>query len=148
MRATLLLAALAIAAPVRERQYPAPEAPRAVADQIIGDWVVVSFMQNGVGDADREGASITFTKTEFRARERSGRPMDISAYCIDGAGVPARIDFMRSEDAQTFVPGIALIQGDELTLCFPFGGGERPVTFASPPESNIALVVLRRTPPK
>jgi uncharacterized protein (TIGR03067 family) len=66
-----------------------------------------------------------------------------SGYRIDPLQKPKVFEH-RMVMGEDFDPGMYMLEGDTLTLCFGVSGFPKPKEFASPPGSHFTLVVLQR----
>ena len=73
------------------------------------------------------------------------------SYKIDATQSPRRLD-IKFKDGEKPVVGVYEIKGDKLKVCLRHadasGPGERPSPFSTNPESNLILMVFKRTKPK
>jgi uncharacterized protein (TIGR03067 family) len=149
MRFLLLIAAVAFVPP--DRPDPTPkgkESAATLAEQLIGEWRLEKAVIGGRDDALKDGPRETvliITPKQIQVRENGNRQdRDDAAYHIDTAKKPATIDIMPMRDMKK-VEGIFKIEGDQLILCFAFGGeGARPSDFVSAPGSVNAVMHFKR----
>jgi uncharacterized protein (TIGR03067 family) len=73
---------------------------------------------------------------------------DNGTYQLLPGGPPAQMDIhgQVGPNAGRTIPVIYLLAGDQLTVCYQLGPGERPSDFTSPPGSKILLVRYKRLP--
>jgi uncharacterized protein (TIGR03067 family) len=68
-----------------------------------------------------------------------------SSYTIDSTSDPKRLDFSSTGTiAPHLCQAIYRFEGDQLDLCYPKPGGERPAHFESKPGSGLTLTLWRR----
>jgi uncharacterized protein (TIGR03067 family) len=145
MRAILLLAVLTVAVP--DRAPPEPkETP--VAQQIVGEWQLVTAIVGGDPNAKNDAPQtvLIFTAKEIHVRENGKQqPNDDASYTLDATKKPVTIDIVPKRAGNKKIEGILKVEGDTLTLCFPFGGeGARPTNFVSAPNTQTALMHFKR----
>ena len=132
MLAAVLFTLLAIAVPDRALP-PANEQPKAVREQLVGEWKFVSGVMGGNEKKEADGTVLTFTRTDIQIREKNQNRVEEATYVLDEKKKPATIDIMPKNGPDKRVQGILKLDGDTLTLCFAHGGeGERPLDFVSP----------------
>jgi uncharacterized protein (TIGR03067 family) len=73
---------------------------------------------------------------------------DSGTYAVVPAASPAQMDIHGAvgPNAGRTIPAIFMLIGDQLTVCYQLGPGERPTELASPKGSQILLVSYRRVP--
>lgn len=143
MRALLTVFVLALAAPDREDPTPR-EKTKPIHEQILGEWQLVNSVVGGRNE--KKDGVLTFTRTEIHITENGQRRSgDDADYVIDATKKPAAIDISVKRDGSQKIEGILKIEGDQLTLCFPRGGGAmRPTDFVSTPQTGIAVMQFTR----
>jgi uncharacterized protein (TIGR03067 family) len=135
MRALLLVGILTIAAPVRpERNYPRPEEPKPLREQIIGDWLLVKIA-NGTPRMEYAPVNnvlrITPSETIFMIDGKASAGDGLTAaYSIDWATSPISIEFRPKQRGGT-LPGILKVEGDMLILGLTSSKDQGPQDFAS-----------------
>jgi len=145
MRAILLMAALVVAVP--DRPNPTPkDAAKPIAEQLVGEWRLVSGVYGGTEKKEADGTTMTFTPTEIHIIEKGqGRRQEDATYRLDDKRKPVGIDIMPKQMGNQKIEGILKIEGDMLTLCFAHGGrGDRPLDFASLKDTRVALLLFQR----
>jgi uncharacterized protein (TIGR03067 family) len=145
MRTVLLIAILAVAAPIREDQRP-KEKEKTLQEQVIGTWQSVKVIEGGK-EVDIS-LKVVFTPTEAQLYENDGRKMDMDAtWIIDAMKDPATIDLNPKMKGEKKELGILKIEGDVLTVCVvEDGDGPRPPEFKSPADSKVVLLHFKRVP--
>ena len=141
MRAILMIAVFAIAAP--DRPDPTPKVSRPVQEQILGDWLQVKRVIGGNEQPNPNELTMTVTPMNIQhvhLRNGAKEPGFMFPYSLDTTKNPVVISFRASQ-----YEGILKIEGDLLTICYsPAGEPQRPSGFASPPNTRITLLQLTR----
>lgn len=147
MRSLLLLTLLAVAVPDREDPTPKSKA-KPIQQQILGEWQLVGTVIGGNPDRrkDDRGAVLTFTASEIQIAENGKRQEnDDAVYTLDATRKPVAIDITPKRGGERKIEGILKVEGDQLVLCFPHGGGAmRPTDFVSAPQSQVAVMHFKR----
>ena len=89
------------------------------------------------------GASLHLTADSY---EFAG---DKGSYSLVGnLGPIAAMDILGREgpNAGHRIPAIYALEGDQLTICYQLGKGERPTEFLSPKGKLVLLIVYKRAP--
>jgi uncharacterized protein (TIGR03067 family) len=94
-------------------------------DVLVGQEYTVAI-QGGVFEVTRDGYSVE-------------GPLTLK---VDGSKKPKAVDFVDKKGRLVY-QGIYRIKGDRLTLCYG-PAGQRPGKFASPKDSGVRLLVLKR----
>jgi uncharacterized protein (TIGR03067 family) len=137
----MFAAALALltfaAAPVPKNLPQPPATPE-------GEWKLVEVIHGGMpADPEYIGAAVTIKDGNFSVA--SARRTEAFTFTFDAKAAPAKIDLVSGEKGiGSVVPAIYKLDADKLTICFVFGGGERPTKFESPANSKNALLVMER----
>jgi uncharacterized protein (TIGR03067 family) len=147
MRAVLLLTVLSVAVP--DRPDPSPREKAApIQQQLLGEWQLTSTLVGGdpklaKGPPD---TVLIFMPGVIQVRENGKRrESDDASYTLDVTKSPTAIDILQIQGPQNKVEGILKVEGDQLTICFAFGGrGSRPTGFASAPKTQNALMQFKR----
>jgi uncharacterized protein (TIGR03067 family) len=141
MRTVLLIAILAVAAPIREDQRP-KEKP--LQEQVIGAWQSVKVIERGT--EVEIAMKVVFTPTEVHLWTDGERKMDEDAtWVIDAKKDPAMIDLNPKKKGAKKELGILKIEGDVLTVCVvEESDGPRPTEFKSPADSKVVLLHFKR----
>jgi uncharacterized protein (TIGR03067 family) len=74
---------------------------------------------------------------------------DKGSYRILSTTTPAQLDIHATEGRHSgrVIPAIFKLEGDQLTVCYQLGTGERPTEFVSPTGSEILLMRYTRVRP-
>jgi uncharacterized protein (TIGR03067 family) len=141
MRTVLLIAILAVAAPIREGQ---PPKEKPLQEQLIGAWESVKIIDSG--NALDLTMKIVFTPTEAQIWHDGKRMMDEDGtWVIDAKKNPPTIDLNPNRKGDKKELGILKIEADTLTLSvIQEGDGPRPTEFKSAAESKVTLLHLKR----
>lgn len=129
MRAILLIAVLAIAAPDRPAP-PMPEKPPSPQQVILGDWQDTGNR----GFIFRIMPNESHFLTNGKISEADGLTAQIT---IDWNATPTAIDFMPRRGGK--MQGIVKVEGDKLTLALNTGGGPRPRDFRQGAGGDLLL---------
>jgi RNA polymerase sigma factor (sigma-70 family) len=116
------------------------------AQRLRGVWKLVSMVNDGKDAPDDQvrNVRLELTDTEFRS-ECAGPLFRESTYTIDPTGDPRRLDFTNEGNAVPHVcQGIYRFEGEQLALCYPRSGAERPARFESEPGSGLTLTLWKR----
>lgn len=86
------------------------------------------------------GATLSLTADTY---EFAG---DRGTYSVSPAASPARMDIRGREGPNRVrtIPAIYELAGDQLTICYQLGPGERPRDFTSPKGSQVLIVRYKR----
>jgi RNA polymerase sigma factor (sigma-70 family) len=130
----------ATAAPV------APAVVRTDAQRLQGVWQLVSLINDGDKAAEKEVRDVLLelTDTAFRS-ECAGALFRESTYTIDPTRDPRQLDFTsRGDFPPHLCQAIYRFEGDQLVLCYPRSGADRPARFESKPGSGLTLTLWKR----
>lgn len=109
---------------------------------LAGDWTPASAELGGrdFPVANFLGGRLRLTANTY---EFAG---DKGTYAVLAAGRPASMDIRGQEgpNAGRTIQAIYEISGDQLTICYQLGTGERPAEFKSPAGSQVLLIHYRR----
>lgn len=109
---------------------------------LSGQWSPVSAQLGGreFPVANFGGATLHLTADTY---EFAG---DKGTYSVLSVSAPAKMDIRGREgpNAGRTIPAIYALVGDQLTVCYQLGPGERPADFASPEGSHILLIRYKR----
>lgn len=128
-----------------EKQPPAqPKQPaKTDVERMVGNWFIVNK------DSGRKGEMWVISKDQIlmHAKELGARAR-LNSYKIDAGKTPKQIDINEHVIGFTTGPsrGIYAFDGDELRICLPALGKDRPTEFASKPGA-AGLVILQRQKP-
>jgi uncharacterized protein (TIGR03067 family) len=109
---------------------------------LAGQWAPVTAELGGGAFpvANFGGATLSLTADTY---EFAG---DKGTYSVSLAVSPARMDIRGREgpNAGRTIPAIYELAGDQLTICYQLGPGERPRDFTSPKGSQVLIVRYKR----
>jgi uncharacterized protein (TIGR03067 family) len=122
---------------------PALPAAAADADQakLNGKWIIESFEYNGAAVERLIGAVREIKDDAYSLTPKSGDPITGAVKALDSTKTPKTIDL--EFNGQTRL-GIYELDGDTLKLCYNLNQAERPIAFASKPDSGLVLVIHKR----
>jgi uncharacterized protein (TIGR03067 family) len=116
---------------------------RSGAPPLAGTWTPVSAELGGTDFpvANFGGATLQLTDSTY---EFAG---DTGTYAVLSAKAPARMDIhgQTGPHAGRTIPAIFEVSGEQLTIGYQLGAGERPIEFTSAPGEQILIVQYRRT---
>jgi len=142
----LLAAGFLIAADI-----PKEDAARKDQEKLQGVWKGLTGEHNGdkLKDADVEMIRLTFKEDKLSARSPDGQVKEVATYKLDPGKKPPALDLVLKEgpDKDKTALGIYQLDGDMLKLCIAKPGKDRPAEFATKPDSDTALMVLKREKP-
>ncbi len=120
-------------------------------DRIQDTWVTVSFEVNGLV-APREAVKEirTVFKDKDYVQKKGDEVLEDGTFTLDPDKKPRQIDFKigKGQDQGKDQFGIYELDDDTLKICVAAPGAEaRPTDFKTGPESQTALVVMRREKP-
>jgi uncharacterized protein (TIGR03067 family) len=114
------------------------------AASLAGRWSPVSAELGGHPFAltNFEGGTLQLSESGY---EFAG---DKGTYAILSTTAPAKMDIHGSEgpNAGRTIPAIYSLAGDQLTVCYQLGAGERPLEFTSQGGPMVMLVTYKRQP--
>jgi uncharacterized protein (TIGR03067 family) len=124
----------------------APADVRTDARRLRGVWEQVWLVNDGTKAPEDQvrDVRLELTDTAFRS-DCAGRLFRESTYTIDPTRDPGWLDFTSQGDFAPHVcRAIYRFEGDQLLLCYPGPGAERPDRFESKPDSGLTLTLWRR----
>jgi uncharacterized protein (TIGR03067 family) len=114
---------------------------------LAGKWTLVTLERDGKADESMKGATRTHTGDKYTITVPGGQTIS-GTFKADAGKSPPTIDLMPSEGrykGQT-LPGIYLIESDQLKICFASKPGDpRPTDFA--PKPGVVIAVHTRAKP-
>ena len=116
--------------------------PKKDFDKLQGTWQVVSLEREGKQE-DPEG--IKNLKLVIKGGTytlQGGEEAFEGTFILDPTSKPKRMDTKGAKIPRT--QGIYDLKGDGLKICWAEGDTERPREFATKPDSNLRLIVLKR----
>jgi uncharacterized protein (TIGR03067 family) len=123
------------------------DAAKKDVDKLQGTWEVSSLIYDGKA-ADKYRFNLTFKGDEatVAGNERVEKEYPKLKFKLDPATTPKCLDLGIVANGQVGInfEGIYELKDDELRLCVKVVGKDRPLEFASPDGSAIALLVLKR----
>jgi uncharacterized protein (TIGR03067 family) len=131
----------------------ADDLPEDDRDRIQDTWVTVSFEVNGQGAPSEAVKDIrTVLKDKDYVQKKGDEVLEEGTFTLDPDKKPRQIDFKigKGQDQGKDQFGIYELDGDTLRICVAAPGAEaeaRPTVFRTGPESQTALVVMRREKP-
>ena len=114
-------------------------------NQLEGVWAAEAMVRDGVTipSAGVKPISFEFREQTLIVRGLLGPKAETTPFSTDGTKRPGHIDFTLNKTA---IKGLYQLDGDQLTVCFPRKGGDRPAALESlPGEANILLRFKRET---
>jgi uncharacterized protein (TIGR03067 family) len=109
---------------------------------LVGTWTPVSADLDGAPFAVSGfvGATLKLTADTYQFG------IDKGLYAVVSSAPPGKMDIRGQEgpNAGRTIPAIYEISGDQLTICYQLGKGDRPTEFKSSPASMTLLVHYRR----
>ena len=115
-------------------------------ETLQGAWHVTSLELNGsdAPDVSFEGATIVIRGDSFTS-SGMGDPYTGTVE-IDKSATPTAFDLVFNSGPQAGIRnlGIYELSGDDWRFCIDMGGVDRPKTFATRPDSGLAIETLRR----
>jgi uncharacterized protein (TIGR03067 family) len=114
--------------------------------KLQGEWVVVSYFQNGVDHSGTLAQAMFRTISGNQWTTRTNNSSIQYTFQIDPTKKPRAIDIQMAGNQGNGQPMLCIykVEGDTLTLCQAQPGQERPTKFLSPSGSNLILTVARR----
>lgn len=116
---------------------------KKVLEQLQGEWKVEKALLGGKDLTEPlQKQKFTFTADKLKLHDPDRDTTQELPFEIDVSAKPPLID-MTSKDNEKF-EGIFVLKGDDLRICIALQAGNRPLEFASPDDSKIALVEFKR----
>ena len=117
---------------------------RSAGPALAGRWMPVHAELGGqeYPVENFDGAFLVMTKDSY---EFAG---DQGTYTVITTSPPATMYILGREgpNAGRTIQAIYELEGEELTVCYQLGSGERPEAFESPEGSQVLLIHYRRAP--
>jgi len=127
----------------------AQDAAKADLDKLQGRWVVVALTESGKEAPKDSVKGDEFVVKGSQYTMKTGKDTYRGGLKLDAGKTPKQIDATFIDDQgkeQGKALGIYELSGDRLKICWKHKG-ERPTTFASPPDSGVRLMELKRDRP-
>lgn len=125
-----------------EKQPAQPKQPaKTDEERILGNWFIVNE------DSGRKGEMWVISKDRILMHAKNlGKSPGTNSYKIDAGKTPKHIDINQHVIGFSTGPsrGIFAFDGDELRICLPALGKERPTEFASKPAVSGLLILHRQ----
>ena len=120
----------------------ADEAVDKALKEMEGDWKVEKIVAGGQELPAAVAGKITFNIKDGEITP-SDNPTDKAKLKVDPSKKPAHLDL--TDKSNKTLPGIYEVSGETLKLCFADdAAATRPTEFASPKESKVVLMVLKK----
>ena len=118
-------------------------------DELLGVWIAISMEINGKPAPAKEVVRTRFTfngKTLLLRHAKDEGKADEGTYKADAKKSPKQLDITIKKKT---LHGIYEIKGEELKVCYETGekAENRPTKFATNPEAEEVLIVLKRQKP-
>jgi uncharacterized protein (TIGR03067 family) len=118
-------------------------------EAIQGTWEVLEFVQGGkpAPEATRKEMMIVFKGEKMTLTGPEGIGKREYSFRLDPSKKPKAIDVtpLEGQFKGKTSPAIYELKSDELKLCVPNRGNDRPAEFKSAEGSNLGLFVLKRS---
>jgi len=118
-------------------------------DGLQGSWEVVELVMDGkpAPEATRKEIKIVFKGEKMTLTGPEGIGKREFSFKLDPSKKPKSIDFnpLEGQFKGKTSPAIYELKRDELKLCMPNRGKERPTEFKAGEGSNLGLFVLKRS---
>jgi RNA polymerase sigma factor (sigma-70 family) len=126
--------------------HAGPADIRTDPQRLQGVWQLVWLVNDGKKAPENEVRDVQLELTDTAFRSDCAGPLFREAtYTIDPTRDPRRLDFTsRGNFAPHVCQAIYRFEGDQLVLCYPRSGAERPARFESTPGSGLTLTLWRR----
>src|SRR4030095_14048347 len=122
-----------------------------VVSQMTGTWSCAAATINGkpLADGSVKKLHLTLTDTRYkteRMNERTNVVLFDSTYRLDTTKAPVHINMVGTEGDLTGkeAQGIIALEGNTLKICYTMPGTPRPISSASPTNSEAYLIVWKR----
>jgi len=140
---------LAVAGSLLTAVGVAQDAAKADLDKLQGRWVVIALTEGGkeAPKDSLQGDELLIKGSQYTMK--TGKDTYRGSLKLDPGQKPKQIDATFIDDQgkeQGKALGIYELSGDRLRICWRHKG-ERPATFASPPDSGVRLMELKRDRP-
>lgn len=116
--------------------------------RLAGIWVIESGTNNGqpIPKEELEGARTVVRENAIVSYDRDENVKYRCVYYFDQSKDPNTIDMVSTmqRDKDMKAPGIYKVDEDSWTLCYNYGGSERPEKFESKTGSKVMLLKLKR----
>ena len=120
------------------------------SDLLTGTWTCQSATVDGraLPEATIKLLRLTLTRDRFKT-EKGKEVLFDSTYTVDAAKSPKQINMLGTEGelAGKESPGLYVLEGDTLRMCYTMPGKPRPAAFDSPAGSGVYLLVWKRAKP-
>jgi uncharacterized protein (TIGR03067 family) len=124
------------------------EAAAPDRERLQGTWAVVSAERGGKAVEEAAKDRLVFTGDKIRVVGASRARNEEGTFQLHPDATPRGIDIETAAGKQPKVLGIYRLKGDELTLCLPRPGDERPGDFETASNPRLFKAVLKRAKPE
>jgi uncharacterized protein (TIGR03067 family) len=117
------------------------------AEKLQGTWKVVSVEEEGRKPAPAEQSKVQKIVIKNDKLTLIGKDLNReTTFQVDVAKTPRTIDLtVKMDDKAVALPGIYLLEGDDLKLCLAAEpGAKRPTEFKTEKGAGVGLFVLKR----
>ena len=113
-------------------------------ESLKGTWIVQSSERDGQADEGSKDATVTFDGDSVTVITNDREQK--ATFKLDASKKPKTIDFIPSKESEKdkIVLGIYSLDKDELKVCFPGPGEERPTEFSAKEGTGQQLHILKR----
>ena len=117
--------------------------PKKSTGSLIGEWDLTSVTKEG-GPEIKGPSPVKAIIDGNKWTMKMGEQENTVFLTINSTEMPATMDVKRDVDGEAAIPGKGIwkLDGEELTMCFAIGEGERPKDF-KPAQNNIVMVFQR-----
>ena len=120
--------------------------PKKDAERLEGTWLVVESERNGQKQPEEQTKKLKMIFNKDRYIIQVDENTKEATFTIDPTKKPKTIDVvpLDGEDKGKTIPGIYMLDGDKLKLCFADKTPDRPKEFTGKADSKAILFVLQK----